>query len=175
MTSTSCHEFALSPSEDGVRANSDCIRQELTAELLAVMQPPDQPASPEPNSNPPPVPPPPPSGPLPGGGEHLSGISKEERLWAAFSHLVFLIIWLIKREGMPFVDDQGKEALNFHITVIIGMVAVGIVSHIPFLGCVLVPLTMIAMLGASVLCIIGAIKANDGIKYRYPWSLKLVK
>src|SRR3546814_4186551 len=28
-----------------------------------------------------------------------------------------LIIWLVKKDTMPFVDDQGKEALNFNITV----------------------------------------------------------
>jgi len=36
-----------------------------------------------------------------------------------------LIIWLIKKETMPFVDDQGKEALNFNITV--GIIAIGLV------------------------------------------------
>jgi len=52
--------------------------------------------------------------------------SKEECTWALFCHLsgiMFgllgpLIIWLIQREKMPFVDDQGKEALNFQLTVL---------------------------------------------------------
>ena len=53
-------------------------------------------------------------------------IGKDERMWAMFCHLssfahIFgpLIIWLIKREEMPLVDDQGREALNFQISITI--------------------------------------------------------
>jgi uncharacterized Tic20 family protein len=52
---------------------------------------------------------------------------KDARLWGMFCHLIAfsgyvvpfgsvlgpLIIWLIKKDEMPFVDDQGKESLNF--------------------------------------------------------------
>ena len=37
-----------------------------------------------------------------------------------------LIVWLVKKDEMPFVDDQGKEALNFQITVFLAMIACGI-------------------------------------------------
>ena len=76
--------------------------------------------------------PPPPSDPTP-PPPAVGGPSAEERQWAMFAHLsalvglVFplgsiigpLVIWLIKKDTMPFVNDQGKEALNFNITVAI--------------------------------------------------------
>ena len=124
------------------------------------------------------APPPPPFTPPPAASaatEHPSGISKDERLWASLCHILPLIIWLIKREGMPFVEDQGKEALNFQITVFIAVFGLSILGLIPFVGCLLYIVSMLVCLGALVLAVMGAIKANDGIKYRYPWSLKLIK
>ena len=72
----------------------------------------------------------------PASSDVQGGISAEERQWAMFAHLSALaggiitagwagsigcflgplVIWLMKKETMPFVDDQAKEALNFNIT-----------------------------------------------------------
>ena len=69
--------------------------------------------------------------------------SAEERQWAMFAHLSALVggivtsgwaanlgffigplvIWLMKKDTMPFVNDQAKEALNFAITVSIACLA----------------------------------------------------
>jgi uncharacterized Tic20 family protein len=58
-------------------------------------------------------------------------IDKDARTWATICHLSALImlvgvplgnilgplvVWLAKRQESEFVDDQGKEALNFQIT-----------------------------------------------------------
>lgn len=58
--------------------------------------------------------------------------NKDARMWGMLAHLSCLVcylgvpsflgplvVWLIKKEEYPFVDDQGKEALNFHICVMI--------------------------------------------------------
>ena len=123
--------------------------------------------------------------------------SAEERKWATFAHLSALlgalltsgwggsigffigplIIWLMKRETMPFVDDQGKEALNFAITVSIACFVLLLLT-IMSLGIgalVTLPLFMIIGIGALVLVIIAAIKANEGVAYRYPVTMRLVK
>ena len=56
-----------------------------------------------------------------------------ERTWAAFAHLSALLgilipfgnliaplaIWLLKKNESAFIDDQGKESLNFQISVLI--------------------------------------------------------
>lgn len=125
------------------------------------------------------------------------GISAEERQWAMFAHLSALlggllttgwaasigcligplVIWLLKRETMPFVDDQAKEALNFNITIaaiMLALFALGIVTlGIGFL--IAVPIMLLIGLAALVLVIIAAIKSNDGIAYRYPFAIRLVK
>jgi uncharacterized Tic20 family protein len=140
--------------------------------------PPAAPFTPPPSTPPPPPYTPPAGAPppvAPAAIDHPSGISKDERLWASLCHIVPLIIWLIKREGMPFVEDQGKEALNFQISIFIVQFGLAILHFIPFIGCLSMIASMLIFLTAVVLAVMGAIKANEGVKYRYPWSLKLIK
>jgi len=113
-----------------------------------------------------------------------SGISADERQWAMFAHLSALIgfilpfgnligpliIWLMKKETMPFVDQQGKEALNFQITVTIAMM-VSAILIIVVIGFVLM---FIIGLAALILTIMAGIKANEGVAYRYPFTLRLI-
>lgn len=146
----------------------------------------------------PPVQPPPPpqaAPPPPPLRESGSAISADERQWAMFAHLsallggiltgafgglgVFigpLVIWLIKKETMPFVDDQGKEALNFNITVAIACLALIVLSVVTLgIGLLIaVPLGLVIAVAWLVLTIIATIKANEGVAYRYPLCLRLV-
>ncbi len=82
-----------------------------------------------------------------------------------------LIVWQIKRELDPFVDDQGREALNFHITVAIAALVCMLLAVV-VIGFLLLPLLG---LGALVLTIIAGIKANEGQTYRYPFCWRLLK
>lgn len=82
-----------------------------------------------------------------------------------------LVIWLIKRETMPFVNDQGKEALNFQITITIAF-AVAAVLVFAVIGLLLLPLIAIADI---IMTIIAAVKANEGVAYRYPITLRFIK
>ena len=121
----------------------------------------------------------------------------EERQWAMFAHLSSLlgailtapfghgwgcfigplIIWLVKKDTMPFVNDQGKEALNFNITVAIAFLALLLLSIMTFgIGLFLaIPLSVIIGIAWLVFTIIAAIKANEGVRYRYPFTLRLIK
>ncbi|KAF1705550.1 DUF4870 domain-containing protein [Pseudoxanthomonas suwonensis] len=115
----------------------------------------------------------------------VTATSPEERQWALFAHLSTfigliipfgtllgpLVVWLIKKDTMPFVNDQGKEALNFNITVLIAIVVSGLLTII-LIGFLLLFAVGLAWL---VLSIIAAIKANEGVAYRYPFTLRLVK
>lgn len=82
-----------------------------------------------------------------------------------------LVLWLVKKDTMPFVDDQGKEVLNFQITVsiIIGVCILTIWLILPFFIAIAVGIA------AFVFTIIGAIKANEGVAYRFPFTLRLIK
>lgn len=144
----------------------------------------------------PPAPPPPPQAPPPPPVSAGGTPSAEERQWAMFAHLsallggiltgafgglgVFigpLVIWLVKKETMPFVDDQGKEALNFNITIGIIGLALVVLSILTFgIGLLLaIPVGLVVGVGWLVLTIIAAIKSNEGVVYRYPVCLRLVK
>ena len=88
-----------------------------------------------------------------------------------------LVIWLMKKDTMPFVADQAKEALNFNITVSAVFLALLVLSlltlGIGFL--ITLPIMLIVGIAALVLIIMAAIKANDGIAYRYPFTIRLIK
>ena len=104
--------------------------------------------------------------------------SQEERLMAALAHglaivLGFippLVIFLVKGDESEFVKDQSKEALNFQITVTIALLVCSGLTVV-FIGCLLLPVVAI---GDLVLCLIAALKAYEGTRYRYPWTLRLI-
>lgn len=112
----------------------------------------------------------------------------EDRQWASFAHLggilgilPSLIIWLIFKERGRFTNSEAKEALNFQITAAIAYVALFILStilSIVTLGLFLAisPLLYLALWAAIIVfSILGFLKAKDGIPYRYPVSIRLVK
>ena len=88
-----------------------------------------------------------------------------------------LIIWLIKRDTLPFAGDQAKEALNFNITVLLAALGLWIITIITLgLGLLLtIPLGLALFVYWIVFTIIAAVNANNGIRYRYPFTLRLIK
>ena len=110
--------------------------------------------------------------------------SKAERDWALFAHLSALLvymtaiggllapflIWLLKRDEMPFAGQQAKEALNFQITVYLTAIAFALLCFI-LIG---FPLLAALVITHIVLTIIATMKASEGIAYRYPFNLRLV-
>ena len=111
--------------------------------------------------------------------------SKDERTWAMLCHistfcgmiipfgniLAPLIIWLIKKEELPFVADQGKEVLNFQISMTIYLLISGLLCII-LIG---IPIVIGLVIFCFIITIIAAISANDGTPYRYPINLRLIK
>ena len=86
-----------------------------------------------------------------------------------------LLIWLIKKDESPFVQDQGKEAINFQITVLIALAVASAAGLIPFVGgCVAPLLWPVVVVGNLILAILGGLEANKGIIYRYPFCLRLI-
>jgi len=105
----------------------------------------------------------------------------DSRMWAMLGHvggiilgfIAPLITWLVFRERSAFVDDQGKESLNFQITVLIAYVATWIIAAIT-LG-FLFFLPFLVWVATIVFCIMAGIAANRGERYRYPFALRLIK
>lgn len=88
-----------------------------------------------------------------------------------------LVIWLMKKDEMPFVADQAKEALNFNITVSAIFVLLLMLSVLTLgIGLLITaPIMLIVGITALVLVIMAAIKANEGVAYRYPLTIRLIK
>ncbi len=82
-----------------------------------------------------------------------------------------LIIWLAKKDDDPFIDDQGKEALNFQITVLLAMIVSGLLCFV-CIGFILLTLVWTANL---VFCVIASVKAGNGQAYRYPLAIRFIK
>jgi hypothetical protein len=82
-----------------------------------------------------------------------------------------LIIWLMKKDQSQFVNDQGKEALNFHLMILIGIV-VGSLTICLGVGLFILPAAYIVGL---IFSIMGAMKAKEGIAYRYPFTIRFIK
>ena len=112
--------------------------------------------------------------------------SQDERTWGMLSHLSAfvglvipffgailapLIIWLAWRDRSPFVGEQAKEALNFNISVAIGWLVCGLLTVV-FIGILLGIGLFFAWLALTILA---AIRASEGVQYRYPLNLRLVR
>ena len=110
---------------------------------------------------------------------------KDARNWAMICHLSGLtgfvirfgnvlgplIVWAIKKDDHHFIDDQGKEALNFQLTMTLCLIASAIMI-IVLVGILLISVLCIYIL---FMIIIASIKANDGIYYRYPLTIRFFK
>jgi len=116
---------------------------------------------------------------------HPSGIPESERQWGLFSHLSSLlgflgipllniiaplVMWQIKKDTMPFGSEQAKEALNFQLSMLLYLI-ISVVLIFIAIGIILVPIVIVFDL---VFTIIAAIKANDGVAYRYPLCIRFV-
>ncbi len=142
------------------------------------------------------------AGPARGGGE-VHGAEEEAppgdpvpskaRDWAALTHLsafavvvvpIFgqvlgpLVVWLVLRDEHPYVDAQGKEALNFQLTWTILVVVLGPLAVMGFVTGLfpIIALPALALLGALVLAwlvlvVVAAVKAGSGETWAYPLAI----
>ena len=122
----------------------------------------------------------------PSQAEKSEGLSKDARMWGMLCHLAGiagflfpfgnvilpLIFWQLKKEELPFAGEQGKEALNFQISMSIYAAASVPLIFACGLGVLLVIAVSIVDL---VLLIIASIKANNGESYRYPLTIRFIK
>ncbi len=112
-------------------------------------------------------------------------LRNDEKNWGMFCHVaVFagavipganivapLVIWLLKKDEYAFVNEQGKEVVNFQITVTIAL-GISFILSFFIIGFFL----MIAVGVVSLIyTVLGIIKTSEGLSYRYPMSIKILK
>jgi uncharacterized Tic20 family protein len=130
---------------------------------------------------PPPITQPPLITPPPLAAQPALSARGNDKIWSMVSHLsVFLgigfllaplVIYLAMKGESEYVTDNAREALNFHISVLIyGLCCIPLC--LIFIGAVLLIMLGIAM---YILAIVATIKASDGGCYRYPLTLRLIQ
>ena len=110
--------------------------------------------------------------------------SKDERMWAMIAHLSAysghfipfghiigpLVIWILKKDQFPLVNDQGKESINCQISYTLYFIVAGLLCFV-FIGILILPVLWILDV---VFVLIAGIKANEGIRYRYPGIIRFL-
>ena len=116
-----------------------------------------------------------------------TGPNKDQKMWAMFCHLAGLarfvapvpfagiiaplVVWQIKKDEHPFVDRNGKEAVNFQISMAIYLL-VAILLIFVVVGIFLLPAVAVFNI---VFLIIAGVKANNGEHYEYPMTIRFIK
>lgn len=111
--------------------------------------------------------------------------NKEERTWGMLCHISALagfvipfgniigplIIYSMKKEEYPFVADQGRESLNFQISVMVYLLMAFLLLLLVFgiLFIIVIPVL------SFILTVIASVRANDGEYYRYPLCIHFIK
>jgi uncharacterized Tic20 family protein len=120
-------------------------------------------------------------------------IDRQERKWAMFCHLAGLaglspllpvvggvvaplIIWQLKADEYPFVAEQGKQAVNFQLSMLLYITIGIIICFVSIVGTFLVPIVFcIFSLVDVIFVLIAAVKSNNGQRYRYPFAIRFFK
>ncbi len=111
-------------------------------------------------------------------------MNKDVRMWAMICHLSALVgyiipfgniigplvVWQVKKDESPFIDEHGREAVNFQIAYMIYAI-IPLLLSIILIG---IPLLLILAIAQVVFVIIAAIKANSGESYKIPFIFRLV-
>ena len=141
---------------------------------------------------PPPQPPLPPGGGPPGGGPPMGAPQSgqqplspdQERLWATLAHLLSfvaayialgflapLIVLLLFGQRSPYVRAHAVESLNFNLSWLLYAI-VGVL--LIFIG---IGILILIALGIAyvILIVVASIRANNGVFYRYPLTIRFVR
>jgi len=110
-------------------------------------------------------------------------LPSEVRNWAMLCHLTALIglatgmffvgplvVWLLKKDEHPFIDEQGKESLNFQISMLIYEVVAALLIC-AVVGIVLLPVLLVVHV---VFVVLASVKVSSGFGYRYPLTIRFL-
>jgi uncharacterized Tic20 family protein len=102
---------------------------------------------------------------------HLSALAGLVIPIPGINLIVPFLLWNAKKDEHSFIDEEGKEAVNFQISITI----YGIVSILLILLLIGIPMTALVILAGIILPVLSAIKAKDGISAKYPLTLRFLK
>jgi len=111
--------------------------------------------------------------------------TSDERTYAVFTHLsllahlltgglgivVAIIMWLIKRDTSPFIDDHGREAINFQLSLIIYLISCGFLVIVCGIGLIIMPFVYVLAIVGMIMAVMAA---NRGEYFRYPATIRFL-
>lgn len=117
-------------------------------------------------------------------GDDAALAGGDERQWAMFVHLALLaglvvplagfvlpiVLWQMKKGEMPGIDAHGREVTNWMISSLIYWVVCAALAFV-LIG---IPLLIALVVVSFVFPIIGGLKANDGVLWRYPLTIRFL-
>jgi uncharacterized protein len=117
--------------------------------------------------------------------EEVKQLSETERNWAMFCHLSSLagfffpfgsilgplICWLSRKDESAWVDENGKAAMNFNLSILLYVILVSPLCLI------LIGFLFIGLLATvKVICvIIASVKVSKGEKFKYPLAIPFIQ
>ncbi len=118
--------------------------------------------------------------------------NKDARMWGMICHLAGLgglipvvpvigsiigplVVWQIKKDEFGFVDEQGKEAVNFQLSIFLYLLISAIIWIPLSFFCIGAVIPVAISIVDLIFLLIAAVKANDGEHYRYPLTIRFIK
>ena len=111
-----------------------------------------------------------PADPLPTQDEKNLALIMHVRSLVGFSLIGPLIVWLIKKDESAFINIQGRELLNFQLSILLYAVICIPLCFI-LIG---IPMLFVVGIASLILTIIGLIRATEGKIYRYPLTIRML-
>ncbi|MEO6826267.1 MAG: DUF4870 domain-containing protein [Microbacteriaceae bacterium] len=117
-------------------------------------------------------------------GPYPAETDKQMAMWSHFGGVLGwippLVLWLIGKDRGAYINQEGKESLNFQITMVIAWIALSIVNivlaFIPLIGALIALLLFLALLAAQIVFpVLGGVRVNNGGAYRYPVAIRFIK
>ncbi len=133
-------------------------------------------------------------GPYKGGTVAAQGVTDDDKTYAVLMHLSVLahlvlpyislaipiIMWLTRKDRSVFIDDHGREAINFQISVTIYsfvLPIIGVIIMFLTLGLgviLLIPLVFLPYVLAIVGMVMAIVRTNKGEYFRYPMTIRFL-
>ncbi|NBV87571.1 MAG: DUF4870 domain-containing protein [Verrucomicrobia bacterium] len=106
---------------------------------------------------------------------HLAGLSGCFLPW--FAHIAGpLLVWLLKRNDHPFIDQQGQESLNFQISMAVYSLIGSVLLALTIIGLWLIPFFLGALYLLNIVGIVWAsIRSSEGTSFRYRFIFRVLR
>ena len=99
---------------------------------------------------------------------HLSGFLSYAI--GPFALIVTLVLWLARKDDSAFINDHGREAMNYNISIWLYAAIICLLVLVT-IGLCFIPALVIFDI---IVVILAAVRASSGAYYRYPVTIRFI-